>query len=44
MFSSVGESPDPSQDCVYPIDLADAAGVVHAEVDKTIYVRRRSAV
>ena len=32
----------PSLDCVYHIDLADAAGVVHAEIDKTIYVRRRS--
>lgn len=34
----------PSLDCVYHIDLVDAAGVVHAEIDKTIYVRRRSAV
>ena len=31
-----------SLDCVYHIDIADAAGVVHAEVDKTIYVRRRA--
>lgn len=34
----------PSLDCVYHIDLVNAAGVVHAEIDKTIYVRRRSAV
>jgi acyl-coenzyme A thioesterase PaaI-like protein len=32
---------EPSVDRVYRIDLADAAGTVHATVEKTIYVRRR---
>ncbi len=30
-----------SVDRVYRIDLADAAGTVHASVEKTIYIRRR---
>lgn len=30
-----------SIDRVYRIDLADAAGTVHATVEKTIYIRRR---
>ncbi len=30
-----------SIDRVYGIDLADAAGTVHATVEKTIYIRRR---
>jgi len=30
----------PSIDRVYAVDLADAAGVVHATVEKTIYIRR----
>ena len=35
----------PSVDRVYRVELADAAGVVHASVDKTIYIRRnRDAV
>jgi acyl-coenzyme A thioesterase PaaI-like protein len=31
----------PSVDRVYSVDLADAAGVVHAAVEKTLYIRRR---
>ena len=30
----------PSVDRIYRVDLADAAGVVHASIEKTIYVRR----
>ncbi len=30
----------PSIDRVYTVDLADAGGVVHATVEKTIYIRR----
>jgi acyl-coenzyme A thioesterase PaaI-like protein len=30
----------PSVDRVYRVDLKDAAGVVHASVEKTIYIRR----
>jgi len=30
-----------SVDRIYRVDLADAAGVVHASVEKTVYVRRR---
>lgn len=30
-----------STDRVYRVDLADAAGVVHARVEKTLYVRRK---
>ena len=30
----------PSIDRVYRVDLTDAAGVVHAAVEKTIYIRR----
>ncbi|HLN57408.1 MAG TPA: DUF4442 domain-containing protein [Thermoanaerobaculia bacterium] len=30
----------PSIDRVYRVDLTDAAGVVHASVEKTIYIRR----
>jgi acyl-coenzyme A thioesterase PaaI-like protein len=32
-----------STDRVYQVELVDAAGVVHAEVEKTLYVRRRDA-
>ncbi len=31
----------PSVDRVYRVELSDAEGKVHAEVDKTIYVRKR---
>ncbi len=31
----------PSIDRVYPIELKDAQGDIHAEVEKTIYIRRR---
>jgi Domain of unknown function (DUF4442) len=31
----------PSIDRVYRVELADAEGVVHAEVEKTIYIRRK---
>ncbi len=31
----------PSLDCVYSVDLTDAQGVVHASVEKTIYIRRK---
>ena len=33
----------PSIDRVYRVDLKDAAGVVHASVEKTIYIRRNDA-
>jgi len=33
-----------SVDRVYVLELADAQGVVHARVEKTIYVRRRAAL
>lgn len=33
-----------SLDCVYNVDLKDTNGVVHASVEKTIYVRRKDAV
>ncbi|MGH9795721.1 MAG: DUF4442 domain-containing protein [Candidatus Acidiferrales bacterium] len=33
----------PSVDRRYQVELADAAGVVHATVEKTVYVRRREA-
>jgi acyl-coenzyme A thioesterase PaaI-like protein len=29
-------------DRVYTVDLIDAAGVVHAEIEKTIYIRKKS--
>lgn len=32
-----------STDRVYRVELVDAEGVVHAEVEKTLYVRRRDA-
>jgi acyl-coenzyme A thioesterase PaaI-like protein len=32
----------PSIDRVYRVELTDAEGVVHAEVDKTIYIRRNA--
>jgi acyl-coenzyme A thioesterase PaaI-like protein len=32
---------EPSVDRVYRVELTDAAGTVHAEVEKTIHVRRR---
>ena len=31
---------EPSVDRIYRVELKDAAGVVHASVDKTIYIRR----
>jgi acyl-coenzyme A thioesterase PaaI-like protein len=30
----------PSIDRIYRVDLADAAGIVHAEVEKTVYIRK----
>jgi acyl-coenzyme A thioesterase PaaI-like protein len=33
----------PSVDRVYRVDLKDAAGVVHASVEKTVYIRRNDA-
>ncbi len=33
----------PSVDRIYRVDLKDAAGVVHASVEKTIYIRRNDA-
>jgi acyl-coenzyme A thioesterase PaaI-like protein len=33
---------NPSIDRVYRVDLADAAGLVHASVDKTVYIRRNA--
>jgi len=33
---------NPSIDRVYRVDLVDAAGVVHASVEKTVYIRKRS--
>ncbi len=32
----------PAIDRIYRVDLADAGGVVHATVEKTIYIRRNS--
>ncbi len=32
-----------SIDRVYAVDLADAAGVVHATIEKTIYIRKNQA-
>jgi hypothetical protein len=34
---------EPSVDRIYRVDLVDEAGVVHAEVEKTIYIRRKDA-
>ncbi|HEX2093717.1 MAG TPA: DUF4442 domain-containing protein [Longimicrobiaceae bacterium] len=34
---------EPSVDRVYRVELVDAEGVVHAEVEKTLYVRRKDA-
>ena len=31
---------EPSIDRIYRVDLADGAGIVHAEVEKTVYIRR----
>jgi len=33
----------PSLDRVYRVELVDAEGVLHAEVEKTIYIRRKDA-
>ena len=33
----------PSIDRIYRVDLADAEGIVHAEVEKTIYIRRKTS-
>ena len=33
---------EPSIDLVYKVDLTDADGVVHAAVEKTIYVRKKT--
>jgi hypothetical protein len=35
---------EPSVDRIYRVDLVDEAGVVHAEVEKTVYIRRKDAV
>lgn len=35
---------EPSVDRIYRVDLVDEAGVAHAEVEKTIYIRRKDAV
>jgi uncharacterized protein DUF4442 len=32
---------EPSVDRVYRVDLVDEEGVVHAEVEKTVYIRRK---
>ena len=32
---------EPSIDRVYRVDLVDESGVVHAEVEKTVYIRRK---
>ena len=32
----------PAIDRVYQVDLVDRDGVVHASVEKTIYIRRRT--
>jgi hypothetical protein len=32
-----------SVDRIYRVDLVDEAGVVHAEVEKTVYIRRKDA-
>jgi hypothetical protein len=34
---------EPSVDRTYVVELVDAAGVVHASIEKTIYIRRKSA-
>jgi len=34
---------EPSVDREYRIDLTDGSGVVHATVEKTVYVRRKEA-
>ena len=31
---------EPSIDRIYRVDLADSAGIVHAEVEKTVYIRK----
>ncbi|UIP00488.1 DUF4442 domain-containing protein [Halobaculum sp. CBA1158] len=38
----IRESLDPGESCdrVYDVDLVDSEGTVHAEVEKTVYVRR----
>ncbi len=33
----------PSVDRIYTVELKDSSGVVHAEVDKTIYIRKNAA-
>ena len=33
----------PSIDRVYNVDLADAGGLVHASVEKTVYIRKNAA-
>ena len=33
----------PSVDRTYVVELSDAAGVVHASIEKTIYIRRKDA-
>lgn len=33
-------SENPSVDRVYPVELVDAAGVVHASIEKTLYIRQ----
>jgi acyl-coenzyme A thioesterase PaaI-like protein len=31
----------PSVERIYPVDLVDAEGVVHASIEKTVYIRRK---
>ncbi|MBZ0277713.1 MAG: DUF4442 domain-containing protein [Anaerolineae bacterium] len=33
----------PSLDRIYTVDLVDSAGVVHATIEKTIYIRRKDS-
>jgi len=35
---------EPSVERVYTVELKDAAGVVHAEIEKTVYIRRKDAI
>jgi hypothetical protein len=34
---------EPSVDRTYQVELADAEGVVHASIEKTVYIRRKDA-
>lgn len=33
---------EPSIDRIYRVELTDAAGVVHAEIEKTVYIRKKA--